>query len=107
VPTLLSGEYDAREALVTINSQAGGVDAADSGVHVRADGGQRHEHDVAEGLLGVVGDPNPPAAVGDADPLVLGGVAKLVRNHEGPPGEGALCLVVVQPALDDDGTGRA
>jgi peptide chain release factor 2 len=29
VRTLLSGEYDVREALVTINSQAGGVDAAD------------------------------------------------------------------------------
>jgi peptide chain release factor 2 len=29
VRTLLSGEYDAREALVTINSQAGGADAAD------------------------------------------------------------------------------
>jgi peptide chain release factor 2 len=29
VRTLLSGEHDAREALVTINSQAGGVDAAD------------------------------------------------------------------------------
>ncbi|WP_285578979.1 peptide chain release factor 2 [Actinoallomurus iriomotensis] len=29
VRTLMSGEYDAREALVTINSQAGGVDAAD------------------------------------------------------------------------------
>lgn len=29
VRTLLSGEYDSREALVTINSQAGGVDAAD------------------------------------------------------------------------------
>ncbi len=29
VRTLLSGEYDAREALVTIQSQAGGVDAAD------------------------------------------------------------------------------
>ncbi|HLZ38653.1 MAG TPA: peptide chain release factor 2 [Mycobacteriales bacterium] len=29
VRTLLSGEYDAREALVTINAQAGGVDAAD------------------------------------------------------------------------------
>jgi peptide chain release factor 2 len=29
VRTLLNGEYDAREALVTINSQAGGVDAAD------------------------------------------------------------------------------
>jgi peptide chain release factor 2 len=29
VRTLLSGEYDAREAVVTINSQAGGVDAAD------------------------------------------------------------------------------
>jgi len=29
VRTLLAGEYDAREALVTINSQAGGVDAAD------------------------------------------------------------------------------
>src|SRR5450631_881535 len=29
VLTLLSGEYDSREALVTINSQAGGVDAAD------------------------------------------------------------------------------
>ncbi len=29
VRTLLSGEYDGREALVTINSQAGGVDAAD------------------------------------------------------------------------------
>jgi peptide chain release factor 2 len=29
VRTLLSGEYDAREALVTINSQAGGIDAAD------------------------------------------------------------------------------
>ena len=29
VRTLLSGEYDQREALVTINSQAGGVDAAD------------------------------------------------------------------------------
>jgi len=28
VRTLMSGEYDAREALVTINSQAGGVDAA-------------------------------------------------------------------------------
>jgi peptide chain release factor 2 len=29
VRTLMSGEYDAREALITINSQAGGVDAAD------------------------------------------------------------------------------
>jgi peptide chain release factor 2 len=29
VRTLMSGEYDAREALVTINAQAGGVDAAD------------------------------------------------------------------------------
>lgn len=29
VRTLLSGEYDSREALITINSQAGGVDAAD------------------------------------------------------------------------------
>ena len=29
VRTLLSGEYDERDALVTINSQAGGVDAAD------------------------------------------------------------------------------
>jgi peptide chain release factor 2 len=29
VQTLLSGEYDAREALVTIRSEAGGVDAAD------------------------------------------------------------------------------
>ncbi|MCW2947377.1 MAG: peptide chain release factor 2 [Actinoallomurus sp.] len=29
VRTLMSGEYDSREALVTINSQAGGVDAAD------------------------------------------------------------------------------
>jgi peptide chain release factor 2 len=29
VRTLLSGEYDSRQALVTINSQAGGVDAAD------------------------------------------------------------------------------
>jgi peptide chain release factor 2 len=29
VRTLLSGEYDAREALITINSQAGGADAAD------------------------------------------------------------------------------
>src|SRR5271156_2521128 len=29
VRTLLSGEYDAREALITINAQAGGADAAD------------------------------------------------------------------------------
>ncbi|QFG24046.1 peptide chain release factor 2 [Actinomadura sp. WMMB 499] len=29
VRTLMSGEYDAREALVSINAQAGGVDAAD------------------------------------------------------------------------------
>ena len=29
VRTLLNGEYDAREALVTIRSGAGGVDAAD------------------------------------------------------------------------------
>jgi len=29
VRTLMSGEYDSREALVTINAQAGGVDAAD------------------------------------------------------------------------------
>ncbi len=29
IRTLLSGEYDAREALVTIRSGAGGVDAAD------------------------------------------------------------------------------
>ncbi|GAA4637324.1 peptide chain release factor 2 [Actinoallomurus vinaceus] len=29
VRTLMSGEYDAREALITINAQAGGVDAAD------------------------------------------------------------------------------
>ena len=29
IRTLLSGEYDAREALITINSQAGGADAAD------------------------------------------------------------------------------
>ncbi len=29
VRTLLSGEYDAREALISINAQAGGADAAD------------------------------------------------------------------------------
>jgi peptide chain release factor 2 len=29
IRTLMSGEHDAREALITINSQAGGVDAAD------------------------------------------------------------------------------
>jgi peptide chain release factor 2 len=29
IRTLMSGEYDAREALISINSQAGGVDAAD------------------------------------------------------------------------------
>src|ERR1700683_873968 len=29
IRTLLSGEYDAREALITINAQAGGADAAD------------------------------------------------------------------------------
>ncbi|RAY12213.1 peptide chain release factor 2 [Actinomadura craniellae] len=29
VRTLMAGEYDAREALVTINAQAGGIDAAD------------------------------------------------------------------------------
>src|SRR3712207_8297923 len=29
VRTLLNGEYDSREALVTIRSEAGGVDAAD------------------------------------------------------------------------------
>jgi len=29
VRTLLNGEYDARDALVTIRSQAGGVEAAD------------------------------------------------------------------------------
>ncbi len=29
VRTLLSGEYDSREALITINAQAGGADAAD------------------------------------------------------------------------------
>src|SRR5690242_21713070 len=29
IRTLLSGEYDARDALITINSQAGGADAAD------------------------------------------------------------------------------
>ncbi|HEY7485336.1 MAG TPA: peptide chain release factor 2 [Streptosporangiaceae bacterium] len=29
IRTLMSGEYDSREALVTINAQAGGVDAAD------------------------------------------------------------------------------
>jgi peptide chain release factor 2 len=29
IRTLLNGEYDAREALITINSQAGGADAAD------------------------------------------------------------------------------
>src|SRR5215469_9784361 len=30
IRTLLSGEYDAREALISINAQAGGADAADS-----------------------------------------------------------------------------
>ena len=29
IRTLLSGEYDSREALITINAQAGGADAAD------------------------------------------------------------------------------
>ena len=35
--TLLSGEYDAREALVTIRSEAGGVDAADFAEMLHAD----------------------------------------------------------------------
>ena len=35
VRTLLSGEYDAREALVTIRSEAGGVDAAEVALRVR------------------------------------------------------------------------
>ena len=37
VRTLLSGEYDAREALVTIRSEAGGVDAADWAEMLHAD----------------------------------------------------------------------
>src|SRR5258708_31733490 len=35
IRTLLSGEYDAREALITINAQAGGADAADSAEGLR------------------------------------------------------------------------
>ena len=37
VRTLLSGEYDVREALVTIRSEAGGVDAADFAEMLHAD----------------------------------------------------------------------
>ena len=40
VRTLLSGEYDEREALVTIRSGAGGVDAADKGMRIGLDGVQ-------------------------------------------------------------------
>ncbi len=49
VRTLLSGEYDAREALVTIRSEAGGVDAADWAemlMRMYLRWAERHGHDV-------------------------------------------------------------
>src|SRR5258708_13278377 len=47
IRTLLSGEYDAREALITINAQAGGADAADWAegpprIYLRRAGPPRH-----------------------------------------------------------------
>ena len=37
VRTLLNGEYDSREALISINAQAGGADAADFAENLHAD----------------------------------------------------------------------
>src|SRR5690606_1008478 len=45
--------------------------------------GQLQEDDVAQGVLGVVGDAHPERAVlaGRVHPLVLGGVPELLGNH--------------------------
>src|SRR4028119_1868112 len=61
VRTLLSGEYDAREALVSVRSGAGGVDAADFAemlMRMYTRWAERHPHHPA------VLDPSPPAAAG-------------------------------------------
>src|SRR5215510_3573391 len=51
---------------------------------LRADLGQRHEDDVSELFLGVIGDSDTDAAVdilAGADPLVLGGVFQVLGIH--------------------------
>ena len=49
--------------------------------------GQRHEDDVAERVLRVVGDAEADAALrGDVDPLVLAGVAQVLGGLAGHAG---------------------
>ena len=50
---------------------------------VAPDLGQLDEHDVAERVLGVVGDADPHLAVLDADPLVVGGVPQVLGDVHG------------------------
>ena len=48
--------------------------------------GRRHEHDVAESVLRVVGDADPDVAVvAGAHPLVLAGVLEVARGSRRPP----------------------
>src|SRR5690606_32618793 len=72
------GRVDVRDALggLHLGERLAG---RDRGAHV----GQLHVHDVAQGVLGVVGDANPHAGpVSGTHPLVLGGVTQVVRDHE-------------------------
>ena len=49
-----------------------------------ADRRDLHEHDVAEGVLGVVGDADPDHVPVPADPLVVARVPELLGNVHGP-----------------------
>ena len=54
-----------------------------AGVDLRTDVGQRHEHDVTERVLRVVGDAERRRRAVDADPLMVLAVAKLRRDLHG------------------------
>ena len=57
---------------------------ASPAVDVGADGRDLDEHDVAEGVLGVVGDADPDDVPVAADPLVVGRVPELLGDVHGP-----------------------
>src|SRR3954447_12706878 len=89
VEALVDGHHLTLDGCVDVADRLGGLEltAGPTGRDRLADSGQGHVHDVAELVLGVVGDPDPDGPLGlagAADPLVLLGVLQVVGVHGSP-----------------------
>ncbi len=83
---LVDGRDDAGDRDVHVGDRLGRLDLGDAraGDDVEADIGKLHEHDVAQAVLGEIGDADAGHAGIQAHPLVLAAVAKILGNVHPP-----------------------